>query len=103
MDCEASGENGEVKINASERGETERDTEQIQSFHLQTSGANRSKSRASLAKGANDEARMTNDEGITKAACCRVRCPQRILLYVVKISRLVYPLGKADPATFVGH
>jgi hypothetical protein len=50
MDCEASGKNGEVKVHARERGETESDTEQIQSFHVQTSGANRSKSRASLAK-----------------------------------------------------
>jgi len=51
MDCEASGKNGEVKINACKRGETQRDAEEIQSFHAQTSGANQSKSRASLAKG----------------------------------------------------
>jgi hypothetical protein len=33
MDCEASGENGEVKINACKRGEAEGDGEQIDSFH----------------------------------------------------------------------
>ena len=33
VDCEASGENGEVKINACERGKAERDAEDVQSFH----------------------------------------------------------------------
>ncbi len=33
MDCEASGENGEVKINTCKRGEAEGDGEQIDSFH----------------------------------------------------------------------
>ena len=33
MDCEASGENGEVKINAGKRGEAKGDGEQIDSFH----------------------------------------------------------------------
>ena len=33
MDCEASGKNGQVKINAGERSETERDRKQVESFH----------------------------------------------------------------------
>ena len=33
MDCESSGKNGEVKINSSERSKTERDGEQVDSFH----------------------------------------------------------------------
>jgi hypothetical protein len=33
MDCEPSGKNGQVKINAGERSEPERDTEDVQSFH----------------------------------------------------------------------
>src|SRR5207248_11682985 len=33
MDCEGSGKNGQVKINARERRETERDAEEVQSFH----------------------------------------------------------------------
>jgi hypothetical protein len=33
MDCKASRKNGEVKIDAGERGETERDAEEVQSFH----------------------------------------------------------------------
>jgi hypothetical protein len=32
-----------------------------------------------------------------------VRCPQRILLHVVNISRLIYSLRTADATTFVGH
>jgi hypothetical protein len=33
MDCESSGKNGEVKINSGERSKTERDGEQVDSFH----------------------------------------------------------------------
>ena len=33
MDCETSRKNREVKINTCERGETERDAEEVQSFH----------------------------------------------------------------------
>ncbi len=33
MDCKASGKNGEVKINACERSEAERDAEEIKPFH----------------------------------------------------------------------
>ena len=35
MDCESSGKNGQVKIYAGERSETERDAEEVQSFHEQ--------------------------------------------------------------------
>ena len=33
MNCEAGGKNGEVKVDAGERGEPERDTEKVQSCH----------------------------------------------------------------------
>ena len=48
MDCEASGKNGQVKINACERGETERDAEEVQSFHEANMCRRRSMSRSEL-------------------------------------------------------
>src|SRR6266513_5578589 len=41
MDCESSGKNSQVKINTCERGETERDAEEIQSFHEANMGPRR--------------------------------------------------------------
>jgi hypothetical protein len=34
MDCEPSGKDSQVKINACERGEAECDAEEVQSFHV---------------------------------------------------------------------
>ena len=33
MDCQASGKNGQIKINTGEGGKTERDSEKIELFH----------------------------------------------------------------------
>ena len=38
MDCKASGKNGQIKINACERSEAERDAQEIQAFHAKVSG-----------------------------------------------------------------
>ena len=40
MDCEASGKNSQVKVNAGERCQTERDGEEIKPFHGESICAN---------------------------------------------------------------
>ena len=40
VDCKPSGKNGQVKINACERGEAERDAEEIKPFHGESICAN---------------------------------------------------------------
>ncbi len=62
MDCESGNENGQVKIDAGERGQTESDSKKIKLLHLENIGVGESLSRVSLSPGSNDEARITNDE-----------------------------------------
>ena len=48
VNCEAGGENRQVKIDPGERGKTESDRKKIKSFHGKNIGRNKSMSRASL-------------------------------------------------------
>ena len=62
MDGESGNENGQVKIDAGERGQTESDSKKIKLLHLENIDVGESLSRVSLSSGSNDEARITNDE-----------------------------------------
>ena len=51
MNGQAGNENRQIKINAGKRGEAERDTEEVQSFHVGSIAARCLMSRATLSSG----------------------------------------------------
>ena len=54
MDCESGDKNCQIKIDAGQRGETERDGEQVKLFHARNICVNLSMSRAGFITGSSD-------------------------------------------------
>src|SRR5262249_30716326 len=66
MDCESGDKDCQIKIDAGQRGETERNGQQVKLFHARNICAKPPMSRAGFITGSSDECRMSNDELMTK-------------------------------------